>query len=403
MSLSETTISSKSTLPEGQGRISKTIGYYVAFVVLGLMAVSLGPTLPYLAENTQTSLSGISFLFTSKSLGFLVGSFLAGRIYDRFPAHPVLVAVLIVIGLTLALVPLISWLWLLTVVLLILGMAEGGLDLGGNTLLVWVHRRQVGPFMNGLHFFFGVGAFLSPIIIHQAVLRTGDITWGYWALALLTLPVAALFLALPSPARLTVASDGLAEPVDQRLVALIAIFFFLFVGAEISYGGWIFTYAVSLEMAGESMAAYLTAAYWGALTLGRLLAIPLAIRLRPRYILLGDLVGGLASMAFLLFWPHSLTAVWLATIGMGLAMASIFPTTISLAERRMTITGRVTGWFFVGISAGSMSVPWLVGQFFESVGPQVLTLIIIVDLVIALGVFFVLMSQSTPTGDKTIS
>ena len=34
-----------------------------------------------------------------------------------------------------------------------------------NPLLVWVHGDEVGPAMNGLHFFFGVGAFLSPIII----------------------------------------------------------------------------------------------------------------------------------------------------------------------------------------------------------------------------------------------
>jgi hypothetical protein len=34
-----------------------------------------------------------------------------------------------------------------------LGMAEGALDVGGNTLLVWVHQEKVGPFMNGLHFF----------------------------------------------------------------------------------------------------------------------------------------------------------------------------------------------------------------------------------------------------------
>jgi len=38
--------------------------------------------------------------------------------------------------------------------------------------------------MNALHFFFGVGAFVSPIIVAQAILMTGDITWAYWVLAL---------------------------------------------------------------------------------------------------------------------------------------------------------------------------------------------------------------------------
>ena len=53
--------------------------------------------------------------------------------------------------------------------------------------------------MNGLHFFFGVGAFLSPILVAQAILRTGDITWGFWGLALLILPLFVWVLRLPAP------------------------------------------------------------------------------------------------------------------------------------------------------------------------------------------------------------
>jgi hypothetical protein len=35
------------------------------------------------------------------------------------------------------------------------------------------------------------------------------------------------------------------------------------------------------------------------------------------------------------------------------------------------MTGGVTGFFLVGSSLGSMALPWLIGQFFESVGPRV--------------------------------
>ena len=69
----------------------------------------------------------------------------------------------------MALMPLVSWFWLLLLVVLSLGTAQGTLDVGGNTLLMWGHREKIGPFMNGLHFVFGIGAFLSPIIIAQVV------------------------------------------------------------------------------------------------------------------------------------------------------------------------------------------------------------------------------------------
>ena len=376
------------------GKISKTAAYYAAFVALGLVTASLGPTLPGLAENTQSVLSEISFLFTARSLGYLLASLFGGRMYDRVAGHPFMAMMLLVVVGMLVLVPLMPLLWLLTLTLLVLGMAEGTVDVGGNTLLVWVHRHRVGPFMNGLHFFFGFGAFLSPIIIAQAVLLSGGITWAYWVLALLVLPVAVWLLRLPSPASQATSTPDAAVHVNSVLVMLIAFFFFLYVGAEISFGGWIFTYAVALNLASETSAAYLTSAFWGALTAGRLLAIPVAARFRPRVILLSDLLGCLVSIGIILLWSNSLLAVWMGTLGVGFSMASVFPTTLSLAERRITITGQVTGWFFVGASAGGMSVPWLIGQFFESVGPTVTMLIIFTTLLAALAIFAVLIGYS---------
>jgi len=393
-----TTISpTASTPPARAGRIANTVGYYAAFVALGLVTASLGPTLPGLAENTRTHLSEISYLFTARSSGYLAGSFLGGRLYDRMPGHRVMVTVLVVAAAMMGLAPTLSLLWLLAAVLLILGAAEGAVDVGGNTLLVWVHGHKVGPFMNGLHFFFGAGAFLSPIIVAQAVLIGGDITWAYWALALLILPAVIWLLRLPSPAPQADSEDSPAEGlrrVNRLLVALIALFFFLYVGAEVGFGGWIYTYAVALDLSGETTAAYLTSAFWGALTVGRLLAIPVAARFRPRFILLSDLVGCLVSVGAILLWSNSSTATWLGTLGLGLSMASIFPTTLSLAERRMPITGQVNGWFFVGASTGGMTLPWLIGQLFESIGPQVTMVAILVDLVVAVGFFVALILHS---------
>jgi fucose permease len=310
---------------------------------------------------------------------------------------------LIVMAVMITLAPLMSLLWLLTAVLLVLGVGEGTLDVGGNTLLVWTHRDRVGPFMNGLHFCFGAGAFLSPILIAQAVLMSGDIAWAYWVLALLMLPTAVWLLRLSSPTAQATSKD---EPVGQAnhlstgahghlLVALIALFFVLYVGAESSFGGWVFTYAVALELTSETVAAYLTSAFWGSLTLGRLLAIPLVARFGLCSILLGDLVGCLVSVGIILLWPNSLTALWLGTLGLGLSMASLFPVSLSLAERGTTITGQVTGWFLVGASVGGMSLPALIGQLFESVGPRVTMLAIMVDLVVGTGVAAVLIFHST--------
>lgn len=365
--------------------LSTTAAYYLAFIVLGLVLAVLGPTLPSLAEQTGSLLSQVSVLFAARSFGGFSGALLSSRLYDRRAGHPLLMATLVLFFICLALIPVIPALWLLAGLLFVVGVAEGVLDVGVNTLIVWVHGRGVGPFMNGLHFFFGLGAFLAPIIVAQVLAYNGDVRWAYWILALLVLPALFWLGRLPSPRAPQTSKEASAPArMDTFIVFLIAVLLALYVGAEISFGGWIFSYTVAMGVATETTAAYLTSLFWGAFTAGRLLAIPLASRLRPRTILFGDLGMGAASVALIMMWPQTPAAVWLGTAGVGLSLASVFPTVLTLAERRMPITGKVTSMFFVGASLGGMTLPWLIGQLFTAIGPQTTMLAILVDLMLAL-------------------
>ena len=383
-----------------------TAAYYLAFVTLGMAGAILGPTLPSLAEQTQSQLSEASFLFTAVAVGYLAGSLLAGQLYDRVAGNTVMATGLFVMGLMLLLTPFLPQIRLLILVIAILGVAQGTVDVGGNALLVWVHGRSVGPFMNGLHFFWGLGALISPIIVGQTLLARGEISWAFWALAVMTVPVAIWLLRLSSPAARTEAQsqDGTTKAQDRTsprpasreraVVLMVTLLLFLFVGVESGFGGWIYSYALALDLSSTTTAAYLTSAYWGALTFGRLLAIPIASRVRPRWILLADAVGCLASVTVLLLWPRTPLATWVATISMGLFMASVFPTAITLAEHRVTITGQITGWFLVGASMGGMTLPLVMGQIFESVSPQSAMALTAIYLILAMGVLFTLVFYS---------
>lgn len=379
---------------ERRARRLKTIGYYAAFIGLGLASASLGPTLPGLAENTGIRLAAISSLFIARSLGYLAGSLLGGRLYDRMAGHPVMGAGLLLMAGMMGLAPLVPRLWSLTAVILVLGMAEGALDVGGNTLLVWVHGDKVAPFMNGLHFFFGVGAFLSPLIVAHAMLGGGGIGRAYWTLAVLLLPAAFWLLFLSSPLGSAVSVSDSGGQTNARLLSLMVVFFFLYTGAEIAFGGWIYSYAVALRLGSQAGAAYLTSTFWGAFTLGRLLSVPLATRFPPRVALTADCLACLASLTILVLGSHSLAITFLGTCGVGLSMASIVPAMLSLAQGRMRMTGQATSWLFVGASAGGMVLPWVIGQFFEAAGPRTSMLLLLIDMVATVGVLAVLTFQS---------
>ena len=101
----------------------------------------------------------------------------------------------------------------------------------------------------------------------------------------------------------------------------------------------------------------------------------------------------------MLVWTDSRMAVWAGAVGVGLFMASIFPTAILLAGRRMQLTGFTTSLFFLGSSTGGMLMPLLIGQLFERLGPPVTMLVILSAVVLDLGVFVYMTLRFPPAQD----
>lgn len=376
--------------------------YFFVFSILGLVTSSLGPTLPGLAGQTGDRLSEISVLFLVRAFGYLLGSFLGGRLYDRFTGHRLMGSALLCIAIAMFLVPFVPVLWVLSLVFLAVGVGEGLLDVGGNTLIVWRHGARVAPFMNGLHFFFGLGAFLSPILVARMMLWNGGISGVYWLIAALILPAALMVFGFPSPpAPRAEAGPGAGSLPNAAMLWAIVVFMMLYVGAEVGFGSWIYSYGLSQAL-GEVNAAYLNSVFWGAFTLSRLLSIPASARIRSRHILIGSFLGALASLGVILLWQAPSALLWLASFGVGFSIAPVFPTMLTFAGKRMAITGRVTGYFFLGATAGGMFLPWFIGQFFETAGPRFFVYTLVVDMILTCLVFgtisFLAAAQNKQTG-----
>ncbi len=277
-----------------------TAAYYSSFIVLGLATAAEGPSLPTLAKHTSGSLDEISLIFVLGAFGYLLGSFLGGYAYDKFPGHRLMAFALIVMAIAAVAFPLASTLWLLLLAAFAIGIGKGTLDVGCNTLLQWVHGAKVGPFMNGLHFCFGLGSFLSPILLAQIISITHEIYWVFWTIALLTIPLAIWFWFLPEPPAHLRTKNQNHSPIPFVPVLLIVLAFFLYVGLETGFSNWIYTYAITLNLATVVTAAYLTSAFWGSFTAGRLLGVWIATRFRSRTILFMDLAGCAVAMSLII-------------------------------------------------------------------------------------------------------
>lgn len=373
---------------------SATIAYFLAFVALGLTSALKGPTLPALAGQTGTTLAGISNLFAVRFLGYTLGALYGGRLFDRLNGHLLMTGVTVTISVMTALIPLTSSIWPFLGIMIVIGLAEGIVDVGGNTMLIWIHGDKVGPVMNGLHFFFGAGSLLSPLIVAQCVSILNDYRPAYYLVALLILPVPFFFLHSPSPKPPEEKSNDIDQPVKKSpgwlLLGLFIFFFFIYTGSEVGFSGWIYTYTVESGLTTIKMAALLNSLFFFSFTLGRLLAIPIAARVKTSMILIGALVGCLLCVGVIVLLPGSLYILFVGTFVIGLAMAPVFPTTLSYAGQRMHFSGRTSGWLLASANAGALILPWAIGQFIEPVGPAIVMQVLFGALALGLGVVFIL-------------
>ena len=347
--------------------------YYAAYLLLGVMLTSVGPCMDDLQAQSGSSKAAVGFLVVVLSLGYMSGSMLGGRLYGRLVGHRVLAVSLLGAALLTFPIPWLSALWLLIAAFFLIGLALGIMDVGGNTLLVWLYGPDVPPHMNALHLCFGIGAFIGPLIMNGFAAATGSATDTYWLYAALMVPVVFWLARMPSPESPPAAdvAPGIGSALRRHwiLVALISAFFFLHMGAELVFGAYITSYADDLFYT-ESLARVVNSMFWGGLVAGRLLAIPLAMRLRAGGMLRIDLVGAAVGIGLVLLLPDSTAALWAGTIVLGMSIASLIPSSINFAGERMPITGQITALFLVGGSLGSTVLPLIVGQLYGDAPTQ---------------------------------
>jgi FHS family Na+ dependent glucose MFS transporter 1 len=347
----------------------RTAGYFAAFIVLGMVVASLGPTLPYLADKVNVTLASAGFLFTARSLGYMSGSLFAGRGYDRIPGNILLASLLVVMAFCMTIIPFISLLSLMAIVMFIAGFSMGGTDVGCNTMVAWIHGERSGLFLNTLFFFFGIGALIIPLITSQFQTAGQDVRWAYWIIGASAIAVAMWLISRSSPQPRSSADLALTGSIDRYLLALFGFMFFIYIGLEVSFGGWIYTYILAVEVGDIDTASLMTSLFWIAMTIGRLIAIPVAARLEKVHMVRLNLSGALLSLGIILVFPSSLPIAVVGTFALGLSLASNFPTTYALAERSMNISGKLTGLLWACGSLGAMFTPWFIGLLFDRINP----------------------------------
>lgn len=380
-------------------KLRNTLGYYLIFISLGFGLGITGPALPSLAEQTGSTLGAIGSMFLVGSLGGMLGTVISGRILDRVPQrHLVLGISQLITTLVLAATPLAGKLWVLLLIVFINGFPIGMINTGANTLLMWTHGEKAGPYVNGLHFFFGLGAFLAPTVFAQVLNLGGTYQHAYWALAALTVPVTLFMMFLPGSPEHPHEHEDQAQTQENLRTALpiilVAMFFlFFYVGSEITFGNWIYTYALTLNLADITNAAYLTSGFWLFFTIGRAISVPVAVRFKPTQILAVSFLGALGALMLAIAAPQSITVLWIASAAVGFFMAPIWATGYNLAGQSIKLTATISSIIILGDSLGAVVLPWLTGLAIERFGARTMPWLVFSSLMLNVLVFGIMLLQ----------
>lgn len=350
---------------------------YVAFISLGLPDSLLGSVWPAMHVDLGADLSLAGVLGAVVCAGTVLSGLMSARLIARFgTARVTAVSVLMTAAAMLGMA--LSSSFILTLLLCIpLGLGGGAVDAALNNFVALHYRAQ---HMNWLHCFWGVGATLGPAVIGLLLRLTGQWRGGYLGMAAAQCVLAAvMFASLPLWRKAEGGTDGQTEsgniqPMRLREVLMlplagpVLISLLAYCGAESVMNLWCASYLVGARGIAADRAASWVSLFFLGITLGRMLAGFLSVRMRPAQLVRAGVLLAIVGIALLLSPLDSLLPA--ACLLVGLGFAPVYP---SMLHRTPVIFGQQASQSVMGIQMafayiGSTLMPPLAGALTHLAG-----------------------------------
>ncbi len=376
---------------------------FLAFVSLGLPDGLLGVSWPSISAGFGVPLDSLGLLVTFQTAGYLLASFLSGRVLRVMPIGTVLVLSTLAAAVSLlgfavssAWPPLLAFGFLA-------GLGGGAVDAGLNAYGATHFSARV---LNWLHASFGVGTTLGPLIA-TVVLGSGSVwRWGYVIVGSAQLLLTVVFFmnrrrwreaAQTGPETAEVAKAARTRDTLRRpAVWLGMLTFFTYSGVEFVTGQWSYSLLTIERGVSVTTAGLLVTLYWGSLMVGRVLfgivatRVPLVPTLR--LCILGSVLGAL------LLWLEPTPFVsYLGLMLVGLSLAPIFASLISLTPKRVgdAHSGNAIGFQIASAGLGAAGLTALVGVLAGAYGLEVIGVAVLVFAVLLFVTFQALVRSTT--------
>jgi MFS transporter, FHS family, glucose/mannose:H+ symporter len=341
---------------------------HAAFVPIGMVTVLLGPLLPMLSAHWSLNYLQAGSLFTAQFLGATIGTGLSGRVVSRWGFRFAIIAGLFAMAMGVGSLPFSTRLPGL-ICIFCYGIGLGLSIPAANLLVAALNADRRSAALSLLTFSWSVGAVACPFIVAAAA-KVDQIPLflvalaGFLLLVLLTIATLRTFVepaVEPALESKNKHPNALLVHGSWRSLIILAGLFFLYVGAENAFGGWIASYAKDIGRSSPTLSVMTPSFFYAALMVGRwsaTIALKKANEITTARVGLLVAFVGMAGLVFSRNLPLVLSSVSVA----GLGLAAVYPITISrLAHEFGPAASRVGSVMFTMANLGGAFLPWVVG------------------------------------------
>jgi MFS transporter, FHS family, glucose/mannose:H+ symporter len=332
-----------------------------AFVLIGALDSVYGPLLHPISHRFGVPLAVAGTVISINFAGALLGVLSALAASRRAPTRPIATFAQAAVGagcLTIA----VSRGWpVFAAGVFVAGIGFGATDFSLNHLMARTRARGRAARLAILNAAFGVGAVLAPICV--GVLGGRILVPGFAIASVIACAMAVGLTGVSATAGPAGMAGARPAPADRGQagvrrhtgVAVAALGYLLYVGCEAGTAGWI---PAHLEALGHSpkFAAAVTSGFWGAMAIGRIVAVPVSRALAARHMVLAScplLAVSLALTAVPAFAP-------VCYVVAGFAAAPIFPIGLDWIAAAFPRGQPATSWALTGSFAGGIIGPAVV-------------------------------------------
>jgi len=259
--------------------------------------------------------------------------------------------------------------------LFLVGVSRGVLQIGVMSLFSELFGRSRVKYLNISLFFFGLGAFIGPLLVGIVLTYGGEWYVVYFLLELISLPLPVLFYrkrlyggAMFSKKQMSYEVCQEKKPISSSFFWVIVLAAFTLLGVQGSFHSWMPLFLVEIQGVSAAGASYSVSIFWLSMLGGRILYSHFLHEVDlSRSLVVG--VGGAALFTFLSFSFSRTVLIVPSIVCSGLLLSFVSPGLLALGGNVFPKQiGFITGALTASGSTGSMFFPWVVGVTSQSLG-----------------------------------